>query len=180
MLLSCAVSLDGYLDDASDRRLLLSSPADFEEVDALRASCDAILVGAATVRRDDPGLRSRSGPSPLRVAVTSGALPPAARFFADANHVVFTGSPVDLTGMLADLAGRGVGRLLVEGGASVLAQFLALGLADELRLAVAPVLVGDPRAPRFTGAPAAPRRPRLSGVRDVGGTAVLTYRFADR
>jgi 5-amino-6-(5-phosphoribosylamino)uracil reductase len=179
VLLSCAVSLDGYLDDAGDRRLLLSSPADFDEVDALRASCDAILVGAGTIRRDDPGLRSRSGPSPLRVAVTSGALPPAARFFADGNHVVFTGSPVDLRAMLADLAGRGVGRLMVEGGGSVLAQFLALGLADELRLAVAPLFVGDPRAPRFAGAPSAPRAATLAGVRDVGGTAVLTYRFGD-
>jgi 5-amino-6-(5-phosphoribosylamino)uracil reductase len=69
---------------------------------------------------------------------------------------------------------------MVEGGRSVLAQFLALGLADELRLAVAPLFVGDPRAPRFSGAPSAPRAATLAAVRDVGGTAVLSYRFADR
>ena len=55
-LLSWAMSLDGYLDDASDHRLVLSNPADLDRVDAARAGCDAILVGAATVRADDPRL----------------------------------------------------------------------------------------------------------------------------
>ena len=59
------MSLDGYLDDASDQRLLLSNDDDFDRVDALRASCDAILVGAATVRHDDPRLLVRD---PVRVA----------------------------------------------------------------------------------------------------------------
>ena len=172
VLLSCAVSLDGCLDDASDRRLVLSSPEDLARVRAVRATCDAILVGATTVRRDDPALAG-----PLRVALTSTGLPPDARFFADGNHVVYTGSPVSLPDVLDDLAARGVRRLMVEGGASVLAQFLAQGLADELHLAVAPVVVGDPEAPRL-GAPSSPRRATLVSVRDVGGTAVLEYRFA--
>lgn len=47
VLLSAAVSLDGYLDDTGPERLLLSSPADFDRVDEVRASVDAILVGAA-------------------------------------------------------------------------------------------------------------------------------------
>jgi 5-amino-6-(5-phosphoribosylamino)uracil reductase len=53
---------------------------------------------------------------------------------------------VDLRWLLADLAARGIGQLMVEGGATVLAQFLAAGLADEFQLAVAPVFVADPRA----------------------------------
>jgi hypothetical protein len=55
--------------------------------------------------------------------------------------------PLEL--VLADLAGRGTRRLMVEGGSAVLGQFLRDGLADELQLAVAPVLVGDPAAPRL-------------------------------
>ncbi|MFD0851687.1 dihydrofolate reductase family protein, partial [Actinomadura adrarensis] len=43
VLLSCAMSVDGYIDDASPERLRLSSPADFDRVDGVRASCDAIL-----------------------------------------------------------------------------------------------------------------------------------------
>jgi 5-amino-6-(5-phosphoribosylamino)uracil reductase len=91
---SCAVSLDGYLDDASDRRLILSGPEDLDEVDQLRAGADAILVGAGTIRADNPRLlirdkariaaRGAAGktPHPFRVTLTSsGDLDPHANFF---------------------------------------------------------------------------------------------------
>jgi 5-amino-6-(5-phosphoribosylamino)uracil reductase len=94
-LLSCAVSIDGYLDDASPNRLILSGPEDLDEVDALRAASDAILVGAGTIRADNPRLlvrdpariaaREAAGkpPHPLRVTLTAtGDLDPTARFFA--------------------------------------------------------------------------------------------------
>jgi 5-amino-6-(5-phosphoribosylamino)uracil reductase len=83
-LLSCSVSMDGYIASAASR-LLLSNAADFDRVDAVRASCDAILVGATTVRNDDPRLVVRSQarrdertargltPSPMKVTVTSRA-----------------------------------------------------------------------------------------------------------
>ena len=54
MLLSCGMSIDGYLDSRASKRLLLSNDADFDRVDAERASCDAILVGATTIRNDNP------------------------------------------------------------------------------------------------------------------------------
>ena len=60
VLLSCAMSIDGYIDDNSSTRLLLSNDADFDRVDAVRAACDAILVGARTVRQDNPQLLVRS------------------------------------------------------------------------------------------------------------------------
>ncbi|MGV2387125.1 MAG UNVERIFIED_CONTAM: dihydrofolate reductase family protein, partial [Thermobifida fusca] len=60
VILSCAMSVDGYIDDASPERLRLSTEADFDEVDELRASCDAILVGAGTIRADNPRLLVRS------------------------------------------------------------------------------------------------------------------------
>jgi 5-amino-6-(5-phosphoribosylamino)uracil reductase len=81
-LLSCALSIDGYLGSATPRRLELSNDADFDRVDAVRASCDAILVGAATVRNDNPRLLVRSqarreeraarglAPTPMKVTVT--------------------------------------------------------------------------------------------------------------
>lgn len=95
VLLSCGMSMDGYLDRPGPQRLLLSNDGDFDRVDAERAACHAILVGAATVRRDDPRLLVRSplrraervaqglAPSPTKVTVTRHAnLDPAARFFA--------------------------------------------------------------------------------------------------
>ena len=95
VILSCATSADGYLDDASPRRLVLSSPADLDRVDDVRAGCDAILVGAGTIRADDPRLlirdprrrarrAARGLPEhPARVTLTAtGDLDPRARFFA--------------------------------------------------------------------------------------------------
>ena len=94
VVLSCAVSLDGCLDGTGEDRLVLSGEADLDRVDAERAAADAILVGAGTIRRDDPRLlirsaRRRAGrrargrpPQPAGVTVTaSGDLDPAARFF---------------------------------------------------------------------------------------------------
>ena len=102
-LLSCSMSMDGYIGSASSR-LLLSNDADFDRVDAVRASCDAILVGATTVRVDDPRLLVRSqarrdertarglGPSPIKVTVTRrGELSPQANFFTagDVEKLVY-------------------------------------------------------------------------------------------
>jgi 5-amino-6-(5-phosphoribosylamino)uracil reductase len=219
-LLSCCISLDGYLDDATDGRLRLSNDLDFERVDAVRATCDAILVGAETIRKDDPRLLIRSAErraarvaegccaSPVRVTATrTGALDPAARFFTvgDAERVVYcaseavdgtrrrlgdaatvrdAGSVPSMAAILDDLGERGVTRLLVEGGGSVLTQLLTAGLADELHLAVAPVFVGDARGPRFVGAGRFPwsarRRAELLETRSVGDVALLRYALSGR
>jgi len=106
-LLSCGTSIDGYLDSATKTRLLLSNAADLDRVDAVRASCDAILVGAATVRNDNPRLLVRAQarqdervargfhPSPIKVTVTGRAqLDPGADFFAtgDTEKLVYCAS----------------------------------------------------------------------------------------
>ncbi len=102
------MSIDGYLDSATVRRLPLSNDADFDRVDAVRATCDAILVGAATVRNDNPRLLIRSQarrderlarglpPSPMKVTVTRrGQLDPCSDFFmtGDSEKVVYCASP---------------------------------------------------------------------------------------
>lgn len=184
-VLSCAVSLDGYLDDAGPGRLRLSDGEDLDRVDEVRAGCDAILVGAATIRNDDPRLLVRSSarraerearglpPSPTKVTVTEHLkLDPEAAFFTageveklvycpgdrldearcllgERATVLDAGTPARLGRICADLRRRGVRRLMVEGGATLLTQFLSEGLADELQLVVAPVFVGDSRGRRW-------------------------------
>ncbi|RNM14773.1 RibD family protein [Nocardioides pocheonensis] len=219
-VLSCCMSLDGYLDDSSADRLVLSSPADLDRVDGLRARSDAILVGAATVRADDPRLvvreperrdeRLRAGlpPSPMKVTLTALAkLDPEAAFFTagDAERLVYCtsdtaaaaasaldglatvvdgGSPMPMRWVSHDLGRRGVRRLLVEGGAAVLSQFLADDLADELQLAVAPFLVGDSSARRFLTDGRYPwtahRRARLVETRVLDDVVLLRYALSDR
>ncbi|MFI8235292.1 dihydrofolate reductase family protein [Streptomyces sp. NPDC085900] len=186
VLLSAAVSLDGYLDDTGPERLLLSSPADFDRVDEVRASVDAILVGAGTIRADNPRLlvnsperraaRTAEGKPeyPLKVTVSgSGDLDPTAKFWhtggekvlyttddgarraADlglAADVVSLGPGLDWRRLLEHLHDvRGVERLMVEGGGTIHTQLLLQGLADELQLVLAPVFVGDEKAPRLFG-----------------------------
>ena len=105
VLISCAMSVDGRIDDTSPDRLVLSGPADLARVDELRASSDAILVGANTVRRDNPRLLIRDPElraarlaagrpeHPVRVTLTgSGDLDPAARFFRP-QAAPFPGAP---------------------------------------------------------------------------------------
>ena len=108
-LLSCGMSIDGYLDGASEQRLLLSNEADFDRVDAVRAGCDAILVGAGTVRKRQPAAagarradrqaeRVAAGlrPSPTKVTRHPAArqLDPRASFFAtgDGDKLVYCAS----------------------------------------------------------------------------------------
>jgi 5-amino-6-(5-phosphoribosylamino)uracil reductase len=101
------MSIDGYLDSATETRLLLSNEADFDRVDAVRADCDAILVGAMTVRRDNPRLLIRSQarqderaargrkPLPIKVTVTARAqLDPCAQFFTagETEKIVYCAS----------------------------------------------------------------------------------------
>ena len=107
-LLSCGMSIDGYLGCASPPRLELSNEADFDRVDAVRATCDAILVGAETVRNDNPRLLVRSKtrrearaarglpPSPIKVTLTERVeLDPRADFFTagDAEKLVYCVTP---------------------------------------------------------------------------------------
>jgi 5-amino-6-(5-phosphoribosylamino)uracil reductase len=220
ILLSCGMSIDGYLGSASPRRLELSNDADFDRVDAVRASCDAILVGAATVRNDNPRLLVRSQnrrdartargltPSPIKVTLTEQVkLNPRSDFFTagDTQKLVYCVSPrvmdarsrlgdvatvvdggerVKMRSLTEDLGARGVQRLMVEGGGTVHTQFLTDNLVDELQLVVAPLFVGDSRAPRFVSDGHFPwnpgRRAKLAGVRQIGDVVLLRYALSPR
>jgi 5-amino-6-(5-phosphoribosylamino)uracil reductase len=140
-LLSCALSIDGYLGSATSRRLELSNDADFDRVDAVRASCDAILVGAATVRNDNPRLLVRSQArreerttrgltsSPMKVTLTERVeLDPRADFFTagETEKLVYCTSPrvVDARSRLGRVA------TVIDGGRRVRMRRLCEDLGD--------------------------------------------------
>lgn len=140
-ILSCGISLDGYLDAAGDERLVLSNEADLRRVDAVRADCDAILVGAATVRHDNPRLlvrdarlrelrRSRgTSESPVKVTVTASAdLDPGSSFFTtgDSDKLVYCASR-RLAAARRRLGGVGT---VVDGGDPVDVRRVAEDLHD--------------------------------------------------
>ncbi len=183
--LSFATTADGFLDDASSQRLMISTPEDWAAVGRLRADCDAILVGAETLRRDDPALSLRDEsvrrrrqaiglrPDGTKVTLTaSGRLDPSLRFFTegDADRIVFSthdlpalhdraavivsDEPLTARRIVTELEKRGIGHLLVEGGAHVLRMFLEEGMADTVRAAVNPALtLGEAGYARFSFRP---------------------------
>lgn len=225
VLLSCAMSVDGAIDDTSSRRLMLSDAADLDRVDELRATCDALLVGAGTIRTDDPRLLIRSGvrrqqrlarglpENPTKVTLTrQGRLDRRAQFFTtgDAEKLVYCVpaaaeqarikvgdvatvitpnrgggdddadlATLDPRDVVDDLAGRGVRRLMVEGGSATNTAFLAGGMVDELQLVIAPFFVGQHNAPHLVTAGDFPHDARnrmtLAEVKPIGDQVLLRY-----
>ena len=213
----CAVSQDGYLDDSSEERLIISNKKDFDQVDELRSQMDAILIGANTVRKDNPRLllesefrkrqRLDSGQRghPIKITLTkSGDLSPDSNFFTagQADKIVYCTAniyeglkerlknlaeviavgqeEINLKALLEDLEARGVKKLLVEGGAGTVTEFLKQGLINELQVAIAPFFVSDNKAPRFLVDGQIPfnedNRLRLINEERVGNMTVLTYK----
>ncbi|WP_404956478.1 RibD family protein [Streptomyces sp. 147326] len=214
VLLSVATSVDGYIDDTSTSRLLLSNSEDFDRVDQVRAESDAILIGAGTMRSDNPRLlvnseerraaRLAAGKPayPLKVTISaSGDLDADLKFWhhggeklaytTDAGEeklrerltgladVVSTGPAIDFGALLDDLGARGIERLMVEGGGQIHTAFLSQGLADEIHLVIAPLVVGDPGAPRFLNPATYPggstHRMQLAEACTIGDVVLLRY-----
>ncbi|MEW6429468.1 MAG: dihydrofolate reductase family protein [Thermodesulfobacteriota bacterium] len=184
-LLVAAMTLDGSigpmpLGSAQDRRLLLR----------LRAESDASIIGAGTVRNDDPELALDGGELPgtrLRAVVSmSGNLDPEKKLFrrgpkpviitelarrdelgrryADLAEVI--GVPaingqLPVPGMLHHLRRLGVRRLLLEGGGGLNGAFLAADAVDEVYVTVVPVIAVDPSLPRLVRSPHSPAAPLL-------------------
>jgi 5-amino-6-(5-phosphoribosylamino)uracil reductase len=111
-------------------------------------------------------------------------VPDARRRLGPVATVVDGGNTVEMRTIGSDLAARGVERLMVEGGGAVHTQFLSEDLVDELQLVVAPVFVGDSRAPRFVRDGTFPwnpgRRAELVEVRQLGDVVLLRYALSSR
>jgi GTP cyclohydrolase II len=171
VVLKYAQSLDGRIATGGGDSKWISGPQERRVAHALRAACDAVLVGAGTVLADDPLLTVRMvpGASPIRVVLDSGLrVPPDAQVFgSEAATIVLTATGsdpgrrealrqrgvkvevvpeaaggVDLAAGLGRLLSLGIRCLLVEGGSRVLTSALRARLADRVVVAVAPVLLG--------------------------------------
>jgi GTP cyclohydrolase II len=171
VVLKYAQSLDGRIATGGGDSKWISGPQERRVAHALRAACDAVLVGAGTALADDPLLTVRMvpGASPIRVVLDSGLrVPPDAQVYGpDAVTVVLTApgagadrrdalrrrgvkvevvpsapDGIDLAAGLERLLSLGIRCLLVEGGSRVLTSALRARLADRVVVAVAPVLLG--------------------------------------
>jgi diaminohydroxyphosphoribosylaminopyrimidine deaminase/5-amino-6-(5-phosphoribosylamino)uracil reductase len=169
VVLKMAATLDGRTAAPDGSSRWITGPEARADVHRLRADAEAILVGAGTVRTDDPALTARLDPpvarQPLRFVL--GEIPTDAACLPAES----LDGPIDA--ILDDLGRRGVLQLLVEGGAGVAKEFLDAGLVDRLVLYLAPALFGgDDGRPLVVGAGAGTmeelRRGRFVSVDQLG------------
>jgi diaminohydroxyphosphoribosylaminopyrimidine deaminase/5-amino-6-(5-phosphoribosylamino)uracil reductase len=143
------MSLDGRLTRPKRESRWMTSASARRHAHKLRAQVDAILVGAETIRTDNPRLTARSGSEdrqPARVIITrSGKLPRNALVFTDRfakNTHVYRNAT--LPTILADLGSKNITSVMIEGGADVLGQALDERLIDRVQIYVAPIISGGP------------------------------------
>ena len=145
VILKLGMTMDGYL--ALPGKKWVTGEQARAEVQRLRAGCDAILVGAETVRKDNPRLTVRTKKvevQPWRVVVTrSGKLPKGAKLFRDRHQErTLVYRKKKWSEVLSDLCRKGVSRLLIEGGAEVAGGLVKAGKVNEVVIYLAPILLG--------------------------------------
>ncbi|MGH8220113.1 MAG: RibD family protein [Steroidobacteraceae bacterium] len=166
-------SLDGFIATSSGDSCWVTGPENILHMHRLRALCDAVIVGAGTVKADNPRLTTRlvAGTNPLRVIIDPMCrLPAEHAVFSDREaptlRATIAGSAaaaaartrgedvlevgalrdtLDLGDLLHQLRTRGHCRVFVEGGGVTVSSFLEAGLLDRLHITIAPLLIGQGR-----------------------------------
>ena len=182
VIAKCGMSLDGRLTRQVEEPRWITGPSARRHARELRAHVDAVLVGAETLRADNPRLTvrgARRARQPWRVVLTrSGKLPRRARLFSDhlaARTLTYKGK--SLADVVKDLGKRGIASVLIEGGGDVLGQALDARLIDKVQLYVGPILAGGPViAFPGRGADTTPNALRLRNVsyRRIGQSVCIT------
>jgi len=149
VIAKCGMSLDGRLTRPTGEPRWITDPAARRHAYRLRTDVDAILVGAETVRADNPRLTvrgTRRAQQPWRVVLTrSGKLPRRARLFSDrfaSRTLIYR--DMSLVAVLKNLGKRAITSVLIEGGGEVLGQALDARLIDKVQLYLGPILTGGP------------------------------------
>ncbi|MEM2874973.1 MAG: 2,5-diamino-6-(ribosylamino)-4(3H)-pyrimidinone 5'-phosphate reductase [Candidatus Hadarchaeales archaeon] len=211
VILNSAMSVDGKIATMTGDSAL-SCEEDLRRLHCLRASVDAVMVGAGTIISDNPSLTVRMvrGRNPIRVVVDgrcriplkSRVLNRSARTVVAVSGkapkkkvnalrkmgvdvIVMGKREVDLSRLLSELHSRGVRKMLLEGGSMLNWEMLSRGLVDELRIAVAPVVLGGKDAKPLVGGKGFERvseglRLEFLGSSRVGENLLLRYRVLGR
>jgi 2,5-diamino-6-(ribosylamino)-4(3H)-pyrimidinone 5'-phosphate reductase len=175
IILNCAASADGKIALPNRQKLDLSNSEDFSRVHQLRSECDAILVGIGTVIEDNPSLtinhKYSSGNDPLRIILdTNYRIPEDSKILSeDKNTVIAIGEHTDdrdlpnveifrcgkdeinLQKLITYLGEKGIEKILVEGGETVMWSFLEKELFDELNIFISNIIVGGKETPTIAG-----------------------------
>jgi len=182
VIAKCGMSLDGRLTRPASEPRWITDCSARRHANKLRARVDAVLVGAETVRADNPRLTVRGvrcARQPWRIVLTrSGNLPRRAHLFSDrfaSRTLIYRDK--SLAAVLKNLGKRGVTSVLIEGGSEVLGQALDARLIDKVQLYLGPILSGGPVIAfpgRGTKNTANAMRLRCVSYRRIGQTVCIT------
>jgi len=176
VIVNCAMSADGKIASPSGKQLRISNEEDIKRMYNLRNSCDAVLVGIGAVLSDDPKLTVkekyvRNPKQPLRIVLDSKCRTPEDALVLNdvaktlivtvqGNEKQFEGDHIEVVGVKADdgthvelesmldlLYRRGIKKLLVEGGGTIIWSFLRNRLVDDLYTYIGPCIIGGKSTP---------------------------------
>ena len=173
IILNCAASADGKIALPDRKKITLSNKEDFDRVHRLRSECDAILVGIGTVIEDNPKLTTRNGKgiNPTRIILdTNFRIPKNANVLdGESKTIVAVGEntsvkqnpnieiikcgfkQIDLLKLLPELKTRGINKIQVEGGETVMWSFLEKNLFTKLYIFISNVVIGGTETPTIAG-----------------------------
>ena len=170
------MSTDGKIALPDRKQIRLSNQKDVQRVNELRKKCDAILVGIGTVIEDNPKLTVKGEnviSNPIRIVLdTNGRTPLNSNILNnDARTIIAVGNDcsveklgnaeivkcgdkqIDIELLIKILSKKGIQKILVEGGETVLWSFLNGKLFDEINIFVASMIVGGEKTPTMAGGP---------------------------
>jgi len=175
IIINCAMSADGKIALPNRNQLKLSNKFDEKRVNQLRENCDAILVGIGTVIEDNPKLtvkgNNKNIKNPIRIVLdTEGRTPPESNILdEEAQTIIAVGNncnirklgnseiikcgsdQIDIRLLIEKLSKKGIQKILVEGGETVLWSFLNENLFDEINIFIASTIIGGKETPTMAG-----------------------------
>ena len=175
IILNCAASADGKIALPNRQKIDLSNEKDFARVHSLRSECDAIIVGINTVIEDNPSLtinqKYSKGNNPLRIILDTNYRTPKNSKILDGNSQTLIAigdkttdkklpnteifrcgeKEIDLQKLTGFLKEKGMKKILVEGGETVLWSFLEKKLFDEINIFISSVIIGGKNTPTIAG-----------------------------
>ena len=175
VIINCAMSADGKIATPSGKQLRISNKEDLKRMYNLRNNCDAVLVGVKTILSDDPKLTVKeeyvtNPKNPIRVILDTQGRTRRDAHAADsaAKTIIITNGGfdrnygdnveviqcdidsegfIDIGKMLEILYSQGIKKLMVEGGSTVIWNFLKNGFADDMYIFIGPIIIGGKYTP---------------------------------
>jgi 2,5-diamino-6-(ribosylamino)-4(3H)-pyrimidinone 5'-phosphate reductase len=206
IIINCAMSADGKIASPSGKQLKISCEEDIKRMYELRNDCDAVLVGINTVLSDDPKLTVKdkyvkNPKHPIRIVLDTYCKISTGAFVVNnvSKTFIITGEKcnkkfgenvevilcdkdedgfIDLKKLMAILENKGITKLMVEGGGTVIWNFLKSGLVDDFYVYVGPIIIGGKNTPTISGKVDDENiKLKLVKTKTIGSGILLHYRL---